>query len=254
MKDQHLSENEIAQAAEFLLDNKYAKLDDSIRKHLKECDDCASEVEFMMAMINGEKRVSRPLPVIKILSYAAAASVIVALFVIFSPDDTPEDSIQDNMIAQTDNGTETTDSAQLYTNLDIDTVKTTEEGTVVKEVVVEKPVNIKKSDNDILYAEAAELEKLVARFDSADRSSDIKILSPHVFEVKSGEEVKLIWENSDEIELQIELFNNKGELINNYSTVYDNIVIENLEKGVYYWKLINEDFDLLFCGKIIIKP
>ncbi len=248
MKDQHLSENEIAQAAEFLLDNRYSKLDEDIRKHLKECNDCASEVEFMFAMINGEKRVGKPLPVIKILSYVVAASVVVALFVIFSPNSTPDDSQQQNMIAKTEEST-VVDSAQFFTNQGTDTI---DNATYV--LVEKEPVIIDKSNDDILYAEAAELEKLVERFNSANRGGDITVLSEQVINIELGKPVKLTWKNNDQVELQVELFNNKGKLINNYSTVYNNIVIDNLENGLYYWKLINEDFDLLYCGKIIIKP
>ncbi|MGE0079578.1 MAG: hypothetical protein AB7S48_17085 [Bacteroidales bacterium] len=49
------------------------------------------------------------------------------------------------------------------------------------------------------------------------------------------------------------ILNNNGENIQSIETQGNGIKIPELKQGLYYWKLINEDFDLLYCGKITVN-
>jgi hypothetical protein len=72
-------------------------------------------------------------------------------------------------------------------------------------------------------------------------------------ELKYAKGTKLEWNNPEKQVLYVELFNNSGEKIKEITTNESNYHLPMLQPGLYYWKLINENYDLLFVGKIIVK-
>ncbi|MFW6202759.1 MAG: hypothetical protein ACOC30_00510, partial [Marinilabilia sp.] len=60
----------------------------------------------------------------------------------------------------------------------------------------------------------------------------------------------LEWTNKEKEELIIEILDNKGDRILRDVTTGNRYRVENLGNGLYYWKLISSDYDLLFCGRI----
>ena len=239
MKDNHLSKNEIAQAAEFLFNNKYNKLSIEIRTHLKNCNECAGQVEFLVSILQDDKNNKKGISVIKLTPYFAAASIIIALLFLFPfknklaklPDDV---SIVDKFNSQ----------------LNPDSLIVNKE---IQEYANKEIAQSNITSNEILFADNPNLEILVERFKTKDRSCDIVIKSESVIKTKKTT-LLLNWENDENIEVSIEIYNNKEELIKTFNTNGNFIELEKLDAGLYYWNLINDEYDLLFFGKIIVKP
>lgn len=103
------------------------------------------------------------------------------------------------------------------------------------------------------YKPNEKLEKLTKRFKGNLRSTDgIEVISPLTLSC-SKSSITIKWNNPQQKRLIIEVFNNNGERILETETIKEQYTLQNLENGLYYWKLISEDFELLFCGKIVIK-
>jgi hypothetical protein len=86
------------------------------------------------------------------------------------------------------------------------------------------------------------------------RGSDVFVLSPHEIEYKQGSQILIKIENPENSPLILEFFNNKGEKLFEKETSEETCQVEKLTTpGLYYWKLLNQDFDLLYCGKIVIE-
>jgi hypothetical protein len=98
-----------------------------------------------------------------------------------------------------------------------------------------------------------ELEKLTERFKGNLRSTDeIEVISPLSLSC-SKSSITIKWKNPQKKRLIIEVFNNKGERILETETTEEVYTLQNLNNGLYYWKLISEDFELLFCGRIEVN-
>jgi hypothetical protein len=86
------------------------------------------------------------------------------------------------------------------------------------------------------------------------RGDDISVLSPHKMEVKQGSEILIKIKNPENSSLIFEFFDNKNKKLFEKETTEETCQVKKLTKpGLYYWKLLNQDFDLLYCGKIIIE-
>ena len=98
------------------------------------------------------------------------------------------------------------------------------------------------------------LEKLVERFQGNLRNdTDVRVKTPVTIRHNEGS-VVIKWENPDRKRLIIEVFDNQGERIFEAETRDQEYTLRNLSKGLYYWKLISgKEFDLLFCGRILIE-
>ncbi|PWD97647.1 hypothetical protein [Marinilabilia rubra] len=98
-----------------------------------------------------------------------------------------------------------------------------------------------------------DLEKLVDRYKGNLRNSgEVKVVSPLTV-TNSNNSITIKWENPGKKRLIIEVFNNEGSRIIETETTKNEYTLKNLDEGLYYWKLISENFELLFCGKIVIK-
>jgi hypothetical protein len=98
-----------------------------------------------------------------------------------------------------------------------------------------------------------DLEKLVERYKENMRNeSDISVISPLTI-TYSGNSVTIQWENSERKRLIIEVFNNNGIRILETETTEETYTITDLNESIYYWKLISANYDLLFCGRIVIE-
>lgn len=101
------------------------------------------------------------------------------------------------------------------------------------------------------YVEDVQNEQIVAEFQGSFRSEKVTINTPSIIEVQVGENAVLTWSSSQKLILDV--VDNINEEVSSNS-VDDNLFIFVPDaKGLYYWKLYNNDFDLLFCGKIIVK-
>jgi hypothetical protein len=275
-EDLHLTPEEIALAADLLNSNKEMELNERIRSHIKVCDQCASEV-LITAQISfdteiqssvNKKRVKPTMLrqlYISGASAAAAAALIWGIFYLaqknipeFSPDTTAEkiertiDSTSTPAFAEdikTESKPEIT-SPDLAENTENESNETRlNEPSDKKNPTTEVEV---QAENNLLLASFEthdDLEKLYNNYRGTFRSSSISIHSDSVVNLNDTNMLK--WANPDGEELIAEIFNNSNELVKSYTTQKEEISISGLEPGLYYWKLINQDFDLLFVGKII---
>lgn len=265
--NKHLSEQEIALCAEAIVNGTFSQLDEKYQKHLSECDICANEVNMVSSICEEEKimlsQIERKVSenkkstrnITAVLVWGAAASIILLLGVKFLSNNQVTNT-HSNTVAVVDtaiNNSHKTDSV-----IPMDTLVPEKQLKIEPKKEEEKEIEnvIIKPDKKVLlaYATHADLEKMVKRFESGNmRGSEIKILSP--IEIKSNaKDLKLDWENVDGQTLFLELFDNKGNLMSEIELTESGYKPKEIwQDGLYYWKLINEDFDLLFCGKIIIK-
>ncbi len=102
-----------------------------------------------------------------------------------------------------------------------------------------------------VYEEDIQNEKLVADFNGAFRGQEITVNTQGIININDGEEAVISWSYGKPLTVDI-VDNTNTQLVS--ETVNGNSFIYKPEKkGLYYWKLYNSDFDLLYCGKLIVK-
>jgi len=285
----HLTEEEIAICAEALERNEYASLPKKLREHLFECDQCANEVLMVAELagdINIQSQDNKPSRrktkriITWSISIAAAAGLIVLISNLnFSPGsggEATEKFITQNKPEQTNNNTENQKETKIEEknshkkeSLTVDNNTTDEQSSKGKEtpagpVPGEKaprtsampPVTEDGADTLKILAELVpneKLEKLAARYEGNMRDdNDVSVKSPMTI-TSSNSHITIKWKNPQKKRLIIEVLNNKGDRILQDETQGEQYTIENLSEGLYYWKLISSNFDLIFCGKIVVQ-
>lgn len=101
------------------------------------------------------------------------------------------------------------------------------------------------------YTEDAQNEQLVAEFQGSFRGEEVTINTPSIIEVRVGEDAILSWSSAQK--LIIDIVDNTNEEVSSNSVKDNHFIYTPDAQGLYYWKLYNSNFDLLFCGKIIVK-
>lgn len=224
----HLTEEEIAQCSDALQDGTFDRLPKAIRTHLAECDACASEVSVLtelMAVPAAKTKHVRPL---HHYAMAGAAALLAAVLLFFWQKST------------------TQHEAVQWAEMD-PTVQTPTEPIPVLDTVQppkEKPVK--------RYAQNVELEKLRRNFEGSYRSSVIDVLTPSIDTLRSKD--RLVWNNPNGLPLFVEILDHTNHQVQWIETSTSYVDINCLPSGLYYWKLFNEEYDLLYCGKIIVQP
>jgi hypothetical protein len=256
MDNQHLNEEQIAVCAEAMNKGEYHSLPVELREHLKECTECSNLLLLVSETIEeevvGAKVNSRVEKRKLFLPFSVAASIVVLVaagFYIKSHQQAtvlPEVAeVSDTVLPQ--KTVEPVKIVEAKPKKEESAVVTTENKPVIKETAP----NTKEM---LAYVPNEDLDKLAQRFSSGALRGD-------VVEVETATEMKtekqaivLQWKNPDKETLIIELYNNKGELVKEYESNSSLLEIKDITtNGLYYWKLINEDFDLLFCGKILVE-
>ncbi len=262
MESKHLTDEQIAICAENLTDDSYNELTPEIREHIKTCDICAHEILMLSEIIKDIDDVVDVEPTLRKrignkqwFSIAAFIAVILSSsYFIYTIIDRP------NKITDTITG----NSKYNITEKNIESNNTK----VIEDTIDQNPKadNIISSDlksfqstsqqNSMLSAfiPNKDLEKLTNRYLTGSlRGNEVKIITPNNFCTKSGE-IKLDWINNSKQVLIIEFFNNKGLKLFEAETVESEFITNRISNhGLYYWKLLNDDFDLLFCGKIKVN-
>ncbi len=241
---QHLTEEEIALYAEALSSGYLTSMPMHIKKHVAECDQCAAEAVDLYDIIKSvdsySAKVKRPAKMLYIAGIAATALIFITLTLIFTHNkDLDSSSFK---YAQK--------KIELHKKLPSKKIKA---DTLPNQMqITVKPLEKK------LIAQAYEpnknLEKLSERFKGNLRAQDTNIKTPHTLVVTKSNRIVLEWEIHPKTTLYLELYNNRGEKILEKQTSENVIEIEEeYSPGLYYWKLFTEDFDLLFCGRILVK-
>ncbi|MDA3890299.1 MAG: hypothetical protein PF517_01395 [Salinivirgaceae bacterium] len=253
MKELHFTDEQVAMCAEALSQGDVSGLSESLKKHLSECDECAQQVAFVSELSEQIDAIEMPTQKTRKLSLfyrigAAAAILILIGLGIYSKSVQPNgnDAIAEIIIDSI--------NTQIENEQNINLVQ---KDRVVFEIKKENSQETKATNKEselLAYATHAEMEKLVDRFRTgAMRGNDVKVVSAIEIEGVSTE-ITLEWQNLANKELIVEFFNNKGEKLFEETTTASSYKPEQITiQGLYYWKLINKDFDLIFCGKIKIK-
>lgn len=261
----HLTEQEIAACVEAMNNGTFLELDQAIQNHIAECDSCAQEISTISMILDEEQALTATIdsnfakePSVQKNSFSqrSVITLLVAasLILFFGIRLFNEKEYNTEVSHMVMNDTTETEIIEQVTPEPNSQKQSSEKR--IKTKPKKQPVIITKPANKELlaYAPNEQLEKLVERFNgSSMRGEEIEIKSPVVIESKIGE-VTLEWTNPNDQLLIIEFFDNKGEKISEIETS-DLLYQPKLFKdpGLYYWKLINEDYDLLFCGKIKLK-
>ncbi|MCT4644469.1 MAG: hypothetical protein N4A74_05725 [Carboxylicivirga sp.] len=212
---------------------------------MKNCDECAhlviavsqtaNEIELTNSFESTEPKTWQ-----YGLAIAASIAAIISIGIFFNS--TPTLTKQSNFSKNIDNYSPPVDS-----NKHNPTEK--DKQMPIKEL----QINLTQKNKQALlaYATNKELDQLCNRFINASlRSEEIKVTSPTLIESQNNK-LHLQWINGNKQSLIVELYNNGGKLINEYKTNdSQSHTVQLKDKGIFYWKLLNEDFDLLFCGKI----
>jgi len=243
----HLNEEQMAQCADALNNRAYDMLPKDIKVHLEACDLCASEVLSIaeISRHHHDMSIKSTLPkshttVNKSLwpLLAVAATVLIFVLFYFSGFLNPKDETPKVVV-----------DLQKDTN-DINLVENLENEHLVKTDVKDE-LNI--TDNKLLavFEPNENLEKLFINMQGAYRSTIVKVETPAVFYPQAADTLR--WQNPKDEKLYVEIFDNTEKAIINQKVHADKFSLPKLKNGLYYWKLINEEYDLLFLGKIIVE-
>jgi len=267
----HLTEEQIAVFAEALSSGTESNLPEEWRKHVAECDQCAQEVKMVSHIIDDEtkefankyQKKDKPFPSRTFLTrFAIAASVVVliGLAIFFTFDYA---SNKNEHLTNLDKPQPVSDTSEKkdYTKEKPETgVKDINKDSAGRQATenTELPRKHQVSEinkNRLAYTPNDRLEQLSERFKDANmRGGEISVVSPHKINSKQGSQIRIKIENPENSPLILEFFNNKGEKLFEKETSKETYNIEKLTTpGLYYWKLLNQDFDLLYCGKIVIE-
>ncbi|MFW5757296.1 MAG: hypothetical protein ACOCUQ_02060 [Bacteroidota bacterium] len=272
----HLTPEQIAFTAEAINENRFENVDENIRRHLTDCDQCASDV-LMVADIafdfkqGQKKQKSSNFPLenyslfYPLLTAAAVFLLGVFVFAFLLEPDTENNLTENENTDAFDNNElkELIPQDQQVTDLSTDMQKDdhdhptgyeNEDNKEQELVVPEDEENKEKisQDSQVLLARFTpheDLEKLVSNADSFYRGTSINIEIPTSIQWSDFD--SLSWSNPENKNLVVEFFNNDNERILMENTTAEGIAVPDLDPGLYYWKLIDkENFDLLFTGKI----
>lgn len=249
---EHLTELEVAQCADALVQGKYDALPQVLKEHLSSCDACAGEVAIV-AELSGEiekpainQNVTAKHRKLWIAVLGGVAAVLLAIV----------------LIGNYYEGTFLNFGRQTAHLSDIPSPQQKPDRTGITTTQEE---NLKPVDNDkivsqqrtaqqeslLAYRPDDELEKLARNFEGVYRGNEISIVTPHEFNCSPKD--LLQWNNPDKLMLSVEFYNNKGAIVSTQQTSAESLPIPSLTPGLYYWKLINDHFDLLFCGKLVVR-
>lgn len=255
LNTKHLSEQEVAQCADAINGNAFNSLPEELREHLSHCDDCASEVMTVTEMafdFSAHSMKSNILKISigrKIAFFSAVAAVLVFVGFLFVQQYNFFKPLNQKLAKADTTYSHVADSVSVNQTDVIAKAQTEQDGTSDQNHIVEDS----DTENMVLatYQPDAGLEKLFNNYASAYRGDEITVISDRVVRIPGSDSLR--WNNPSNEILNVDIFNNKGSRILTLSTSNSGIKIPELDKGLYYWKLINQDFDLLFVGKIVVK-
>ena len=249
---EHLTEQEVAICAEALVNGTYNKLPKHLSQHIEQCELCANEISMVAELaqdfeLDTTSKV-KPKRVWLYISTSAAASVAIVMLGYYILQNQQTNTLQNNPTAINHNTLKTIDTV----STSIDSNRTSPHKT---DSVVLQTKNITATSTKVILAQYQpnkQLEQLCNNFaDAAYRGDDIEVITPIDFSISGNDSLK--WENPLQAALTVEIFNNKGERITTIETKGNSIAIPSISNGLYYWKLINEEYDLIFCGRITFR-
>ncbi|PKP22187.1 MAG: hypothetical protein CVU05_05030 [Bacteroidetes bacterium HGW-Bacteroidetes-21] len=235
----HFSEEEVAICSDAINEGKYQGLPETFRNHLAECDQCASEVllvadiafDFSLSANQNARGSKKRWFFIASITSVAAILIFAFLIFVYNPWN---NSINEIALIQ-----------------DTTSVKNIKENQINKEIdTISKTNQIIPNENQQMAAfiEDEQFEKLYESFKESYRGSSIEITTKGVLTYPQIDSLK--WNNKYHEKLVVEFYTNKGVLYSNETTDGNGCRIPKFSSGLYYWKLINMDYELLYVGKI----
>ncbi|PKP15533.1 MAG: hypothetical protein CVU06_16385 [Bacteroidetes bacterium HGW-Bacteroidetes-22] len=243
-----LTEIQLAECADALFEQRYQSIPEPLKRHISSCEHCASELMMVCEIATlPEDSVKIPSPYRRILFPLLAIAAVLAVFfvlkAIFQPAALPlpkEDSEQmvfKKIFEEFDGAVSTSDS---YVAGDDASKKTN------KQAIAKAPKGMLAS-----MEPNSDLEKLAGRSLTVTRSSNaVKLISKSFIHLKGMDSLR--WSNPAKSKLSLEWYNNKALQIHQTTLNGHSSPIPALPAGLYYWKLISADGDLLFCGKVMV--
>lgn len=279
--NQHLNPEQIAHCAEAIISGQFAGLPEKYRVHLQECSSCADEVltvaDISVSLSDEEFYPSQPenpntslTPAHKTIYrklswvFAAAAAAIFFGLILFYPPLFFQPQEKHTLTEQNDQASPTEELMTVHPELPeqkadvlipetIEQLETMDRENLWEEVTAEAKAENEEEILLLAYFEPdPSLEQLYQNMQGAFRGQQVRVISEAEMHYTQGAELE--WENPQNQTLYLELFSNRGEELVSITTSEESYSLPTLDRGLYYWKLISEDFDLLFVGKILVKP
>lgn len=238
----HLTAEELALYSEYVQSGEKTEIAEDILTHINECDECASEaVEFSMLSKDILTELSDKKPVAKKRSLLfVIAGIAATLLLIYGVWQIFELRINKN------------DIKIAGKNPPVINDTTNVSDTSVQEIP--NPVDNKHEMLASNFAKDPETEKIIENLKGNMRSDEIEVISGFEIKSQTGRDISLYWENNNGNKLNIEIYTNALVKTESAEISGNSYVIKSkLNPGLYYWKLFNEDFDLIFCGRIIVE-
>lgn len=256
-ENNHLSEEQIAEVADAINSNDLSSISQEYLDHIKECDQCADEILFIseisempdIGIIPVKKSTDNNVKIF--LAFAASVALILASYYIFiKPNPT------NSNIATTTDTIDKVDSNNIKEVIaEIDTavkISEEEENKIINQNKIQQ--EIEKEKNQYAFEENKELEDLFKRFNSASmRNGELKIKSDSIIKISSEDPILIEWEKPY-LSYSIQIIDNQGNEIISKDNLKSNFEAKtSLKLGLYYWKLLDEDYNLVYCGKILVE-
>jgi len=236
----HLTPDELAIYAEYL-SGKEKRISQLIINHVEECDECAMEALDLNQVLEDadfpKLQKFRKITNSSFVYISVAASIIL-LFSIWLFNDFKNDN--ENSIVSL--SSKNIPQKNFYANISDSANKIFDNNKMISSINTQK-FNFQTNEN---------LENIFLRYHKNYKTGDIVIVTLSEIKAEMNKQVILKWNNPNKQKLTIEIFDNKQNLLeteiltnNSYHLKKNNIA------GLFYWKLLNENNEIIFCGKII---
>lgn len=235
------SEDELAYIAESIQNGCKSSLPLDLLNHLSCCDSCASELLIILETTESRSK-HRDLNINKkslilTITFSSVAALFGAGLFIF------------HIIVNTNTSTKSalkTDSKENIAISDNSKTKTTTPN-LPKTTFIGKSEQ-KPTTSLTQFEPNSDLEKLILRNTIALRGS--KTSFTVIENTLNTPPVKINITDQNTQEFQLLILDNKNQLVKETTFCCKEFIIPKLEKGLFYFKILNTDDDLLYVGKI----
>jgi hypothetical protein len=261
LADGHLNEETIAFCAEALLLGKMESIDESLKKHIKECQVCKTEVFAVYEEINSNKTLKSQLienteylhsdtkPKVKISKFLKIAALLLIFFGIGFI----------YYFYRLDNNIKISDNILVIENDSLNQEERENDSSIIsdnKKDSITKATIQHNIDNELLAMQMNEsdfFENLISS-DFRDNSAFEVIEPKNGKSYSHGQKIEFKFKDISPTPLELSIYKNTEERIFRTDSIYTTIYTypEILDRGLYYWK-IRAHKELIGAGKFYIK-
>ncbi len=267
----HLTEQEVAMCAEAVMDKRFNTLPAALKEHLEQCDQCSAEVAMVADIELLDTEELRPAGnsvsfnrwIVPLLAAAVLLGFVLWVLIPSQPSGNGdgamlavEQKAQDKELSEQEEES-SPDDMGITANAS-DSAAETEPTPVVAADAVQPDIVEPEKEQDVeasptllaSFTPDPDMEMLVDNFGSAYRGGEIQVKTPSL--ITRAEYSKLEWSNPGNATVRVQITDNQGNEVFTVATSSTSADIPEMQPGLYYWRLIEEeDFDLLFAGKIL---